>query len=77
MVGLFSFQLKVLFIKEALTELKQNFPLMLRSIDGLLIGHSQQAEPLILYEATHFYTRTFISVVWPGKMFSFFMLTLV
>lgn len=56
MVGLFSFQLKMQFIKESLTSLKQSFLLMLSSIDGVLIGHSQQAgkqlsNALILYEA--------------------------
>ena len=43
MVGLFPFQLKTQFIKESLTSLKQSFLLMLSSIDGVLIGHSQQA----------------------------------
>ena len=56
MVGLFSLQLKMQFIEESLTSLKQGFLLMLSSTDGLLIGHSQQAgkqlsNSLILYEA--------------------------
>jgi len=56
MVGLFPFQLKTQFIKESLTSLKQSFLLMLSSIDGVLIGLSQQAgkqlsNALILYEA--------------------------
>lgn len=56
MVGLFSLQLKMQFIQESLTSLKQGFLLMLSSTDGLLIGHSQQvgkqlSNPLILYEA--------------------------
>lgn len=56
MVGLFSLQLKVQFIQESLTSLKQGFLSMLSSTDGLLIGHSQQVgkqlpDPLILYEA--------------------------
>lgn len=62
MVGLFSLQLKMQFIQESLTSLKQGFLLMLSSTDGLLIGHSQQvgkhsqqvgklSNSLILYEA--------------------------
>ena len=46
MVGLFSFQLKMQFIKESLTSFRQSFLLMLSNIYGFLIGHSQQAREL-------------------------------
>lgn len=77
MVGLFSFQLKMQFIKESLTSLKQSFLLMLSSIDGVLIGHSQQAgkqlsNALILYEAMLIATQG-LSFLWSGLVKCLFL----
>lgn len=78
MVGFFSFQLKMQFIKESLTSLKQSFLLMLSSIDGVLIGHSQQAgkqlsNALILCVEAMLISTQGLSFLWSGLVKCLFL----